>query len=103
MFTWDNCQLPSQFPDLFAEIAAISFPFLLAKNSKVPILGPGVQTFNQVPGRADDNGLIYLYFPTSSIERIYYFEILMFRDSIEVYFNSPFLILLKSVCRGGGG
>ena len=29
---------------------AISFPFLLAKNSNVPTLGPGVQTFNQIPG-----------------------------------------------------
>ena len=25
-----------------------------------PTLGPGVQTFNQIPRRADDNGLIYL-------------------------------------------
>ena len=28
------------------------------QNSNVPTPGPGDQTFNQIPGRADDNGLI---------------------------------------------
>ena len=37
---------------------------------------------------------ILCHFPRPSIERIYYFEILMFRDSIDVYFKSTFSIFL---------
>ena len=37
---------------------------------------------------------ILCHFPTRSIERIYYFEILTFRKSIDIYFKSTFLIFL---------
>ena len=57
---------------------AISFPFLLAKNSNVLTLGPEVQTFNQIPGRADDNGPIYLYFAISQHLLLNIFTILKF-------------------------
>ena len=39
-----------------------------------------------IPERGDDNGLVYLYFATctGSIQRIYYFETLTFKDSMQL-------------------
>ena len=75
---------------------AISFPFLLAKNSNVSTLGPGSKLLIKFPGvrMTTDSYTYTFHFPTPSIERIYYFEILMFRDSIDIYFKSTFSIFL---------
>ena len=71
-------------------------PSQKCKRSHPGAWGPDFKSNSRAWGRQRTHIPILCHFPTPSIGRIYYFETLTFRDSIDVYYKSTFVIYLMS-------